>query len=130
MCDGWRSGDSKESSSESETTDQTKKAWFDKQEVNCPGGDKTRFEPFTVIPNFDKGELSFRTIEDRDDADAKIIPYFPKGVWLEWCADSNWIAWRDAKTEDLKMYLENGNIVSKSPKVGKPLVWKYLGKWK
>jgi len=133
MCDGWRSGDSKESRYESETTDHIKKAWLDKQAVDLSITDKTRFEPFTAIPNYVEGSLAVRTLESSGgggSSDAEITPYFPKGEGLSWNSDSNLIAWRDNKKEDLKIYLENGNIVSKSPNVGKPLVWKYLGKWK
>jgi outer membrane protein OmpA-like peptidoglycan-associated protein len=114
------------------TSDQAKKAWLEQQAKNITSiTDKSRFEPFTVIPNYVEGSLSTRTIESSGaSSDAKITPYFPKGVSLCWYSDSNLIGYRDTKKEDLKMYLENGNIVSKSPSVGNPLVWKYLGKWK
>jgi len=122
MCDGWRSGDSKESDSDSNTSDQQKQLEYQK-----------RKEPFTKIPNYAEGEVYTRNYgEDviQDYPNHEILKYIPSGDSLAWYTDSNWKAWRDAKTEDLKMYLENGNIISKSPKVGKPLVWKYLGKWK
>lgn len=113
-------------------TDQAKKEWLDKQAVDLSEiTDKTRFEPFTAIPNYVEGSLAIRSLESSGgSSDDKIIPYFPKEKSLSWNSDSNLIAWRDFKKGDLKIYLENGNIVSKSPNLGKPLVWKYLGKWK
>jgi hypothetical protein len=135
MCDGWRSGDSKESSSESETTDQTKKAWLDKQAVSYSEIDKTRFEPFTTIPNYNGMEyLQERDLEDVSRIpDEEIKKYYPKfDDFLVWFSDSNLIGYRDTKKEDLKMYLENGNIVSKSPGLNSKgeRDYKYLGKWK
>ena len=114
------------------TSDQVKKAWLEQQAKNITSiTDKSRFEPFTKIPNYIEGSLNTRNIESSGASyDDKITPYFPKGESLSWYSDSNLIAYRDNKKEDLKIYLENGNIVSKSPNLGNPLVWKYLGKWK
>ena len=134
MCDGWRSGDKfpEEESSESETSDQTKKEWLDKQVVEFPSiTDKKRFELFTKIPNYNQAELlNIRNVHDVPDGEIK--EYYPNfDGFLVWYSDNNLVAFRDNKKEDLKMYLENGNIVSKSPNLNSrgERDHKYLGKW-
>ena len=80
-------------------SDQAKKAWLDKQAVALSSiTDKTRFEPFTAIPNYVEGSLSSRSIESSGaSSDAKITPYFPKGDSVSWYSDSNLIGYRDTK---------------------------------
>lgn len=112
-------------------SDQAKKAWLDKEAVDFPSiTDKKRLELFTKIPNYIEGSLSITNVDSTlTSSDGKIAQYFPKGDYFVWKSETNLIGWRDNKKEDLKMYLENGNIVSCSPNLGKSLVWKYLGKW-
>lgn len=134
MCDGWRSGDKfpEEESSEPETSDQVKKAWLDKQ-VLPSITDKKRFEPFTKIPNYAEGDVVERNYGAeviQDYPNHEILKYIPSGVSLAWHTDKNLVSYRDDKKEDLKSYLENGNIISKTPTNIKPKVWKYLGTWK
>lgn len=133
MCDGWRSGDKfpEEESSDSDISDQAKKEWLDREAVDFPSiTDKKRFELFTKIPNYIEGSLAIRNVDSTlTSSDDKIAQYFPKGDYFVWTSETNLIGWRDNKKEDLKMYLENGNIVSCSPNLGNGLVWKYLGKW-
>ena len=114
------------------TGDQAKKAWLDKEAVDFPSiTDKKRLELFTKIPNYIEGSLAIRNVDSTlTSSDDKIAQYFPKGDHFVWTSETNLIGWRDNKKEDLKIYLENGNIVSCSPNLGKGLVWKYLGKWK
>ena len=114
------------------TSDQVKKAWLDKQAVAFPSiTDKKRFELFTKIPNYNQADLlNIRYVHDVPDGEMK--KYYPKSDnFLVWYSDNNLVAFRDNKKEDLKMYLENGNIVSKSPNLnsrGERDI-KYLGTW-
>ena len=66
----------------------------------------------------------------QDYPNHEILKYIPSGVSLAWHTDKNLVSYRDDKKEDLKSYLENGNIISKTPTNIKPKVWKYLGTWK
>jgi hypothetical protein len=123
MCDGWRSGDKlpEEESSDSDTSDQQKKLEYQK-----------RKEPFTKIPNYAEGEVVTRNYGAeviQDYPNHEILKYIPSGDSLAWYTNKNLVSYRDDKKEDLKLYLENGNIISKTPSNIKPKVWKYLGKW-
>ena len=112
------------------TSDQVKKAWLDKQAVAFPSiTDKKRFELFTKIPNYMEGIIYLRDKTMVYKPNDEIIKYLPNGDFLMWYSDSNLVSW-DGKKEDLKMYLENGNIVSKTPQALDIQVWKYLGTWK
>ena len=114
------------------TSDQVKKAWLEQQAKNITSiTDKSRFEPFTKIPNYMEGIMSLRVSKTMVyKPNDEIIKYLPNGDFLMWYSDNNLVAFRDNKKEDLKMYLENGNIVSKTPQTPDIQVWKYLGTWK
>jgi outer membrane protein OmpA-like peptidoglycan-associated protein len=92
-----------------------------------------RKEPFTKIPNYAEGEVVTRNYGAeviQDYPNHEILKYIPSGDSLAWYTDKNLVSYRDDKKEDLKLYLENGNIISKTPSNIKPKVWKYLGTWK
>lgn len=119
------------------TTDQQKQ-WLEQQAKDISSiTDKSRFEPFTKIPNYTEGYLSTRNYEKDyleklkyDPNLNEILKYIPNGNFLVWINDKNLVSWRDDKIGDLKIYLENGNIISKTPNNISPRVWKYLGTWK
>jgi outer membrane protein OmpA-like peptidoglycan-associated protein len=113
------------------TSDQVKKAWLEQQaKAITTITDKSRFEPFTKIPNYMEGMIYLRDKTMVYKPNDEIIKYLPNGDFLMWYSDSNLVSWRDGKKEDLKIYLENGNIVSKTPQTPDIQVWKYLGTWK
>jgi len=92
-----------------------------------------RKEPFTKIPNYAEGEVVTRNYVAeviQDYPNHEILKYIPSGDSLAWYTDKNLVSYRDDKKEDLKLYLENGKIISKTPSNIKPKVWKYLGTWK
>ena len=92
-----------------------------------------RKEPFTKIPNYAEGEVVTRNFGAeviQDYPNHEILKYIPSGDSLAWYTAKNLVSYRDDKKEDLKIYLENGNIISKTPNNIKPKVWKYLGTWK
>jgi hypothetical protein len=111
-----------------------------KQDATAPTSDQQkqleyqkRKEPFTKIPNYAEGEVVTRNYGAeviQDYPNHEILKYIPSGDSLAWYTDKNLVSYRDDKKEDLKLYLENGNIISKTPSNIKPKVWKYLGKWK
>ena len=124
MCDGWRSGDSKDSSSEPETSDQVKKAWLDKQAVNYPSF-KDKFEIFTKIPNFEKGDISLKDVEDYKRSGYKNIDLLPEPNYLRWTIESDWLANKGQLTQ----YVENGNIVKLNRSLPIP-AFDLIGTWK
>jgi len=105
-------------------SDQSKKAWLDKQAVDLPSvTDKKRFELFTKIPNFEKGILAIRDIEDLKKMGYKNIDLFPAPNYLRWSLESDWLANKAHQTQ----YVENGNIV----KLNKDTkAFDLIGKWK
>jgi len=123
------------------TTDQQKE-WLEQQakSISKDKAYKIRIEPFTKIPNYAEGEVVVRNykrdfldkLESQPKMEAtmrEILDYVPNGDFLVWFSIKNQLSWKDEK-EDLKMYLENGNIISKTPNNINPRVWKYLGTWK
>lgn len=105
-------------------SDQSKKAWLDKQAVDLPSvTDKKRFELFTKIPNFEKGILAIKDIEDLKKMGYKNIDLFPAPNYLRWSLESDWLA----NKAHLTQYVENGNIV----KLNKDTkAFDLIGKWK
>jgi len=106
---------------QNQTTDQVKKEFFAKAKDNTGLSDETRFEPFTKIPNYEKGQLDIRSRKENDWIKNREL--LPEGYYLRWALTSDFEQNKSRSTQ----YLEDGKIV----KLNKDTkTFELLGTWK